>query len=219
MSGRKVLFAALGIGAIWLLASLALDENILPSPILVMQVFIQEIGRELGWHFLASLWRVTASMSSWTSGGNTEVFRRWSTAARPPSIRTSQVWLISPSSSGIGCGLADHRQAWSGRSIAQSFQPMSMRLPTTLRARRHSFHLLVWWWRSTQIDAAAMGSSSASRGTTGRAASAIPSPSGNRTQPARRSWAEGADRPEPASPPASDTAVRAPVRSDTHRPA
>lgn len=63
MSGRKILFAALGIGAIWLAFSLALDENILPSPIVVMQVFIEEIGRELGWHFLASFWRVTASMA------------------------------------------------------------------------------------------------------------------------------------------------------------
>lgn len=62
MSGRKVFLAALGIGAAWLLLALLLDRPILPSPLLVAQVFFQEIGRDLGLHFLASLWRVTASM-------------------------------------------------------------------------------------------------------------------------------------------------------------
>ena len=62
MNARKGLFAALGIGVVWQLLSWLVNDNILPSPILVLQVFGQEIFTELGGHFLASLWRVTASM-------------------------------------------------------------------------------------------------------------------------------------------------------------
>ena len=62
MSSRKVLLAALGIGLFWQLAAWIVDANILPSPGLVLATFVREIQTDLGAHFLASLWRVVASM-------------------------------------------------------------------------------------------------------------------------------------------------------------
>ncbi|HAY84105.1 MAG TPA: ABC transporter permease [Chloroflexi bacterium] len=62
MSSRKILAAALGIGVVWQLSSWLVDAPILPGPWLVLQTFFVEIGRDLGGHFLASLWRVVASM-------------------------------------------------------------------------------------------------------------------------------------------------------------
>ncbi|MEN8242536.1 MAG: ABC transporter permease [Chloroflexota bacterium] len=62
MSGKKVLWSALGLGVFWQLIALLVNDPILPAPLTVGRVFFQEIGKDLGWHFLASLWRVTASM-------------------------------------------------------------------------------------------------------------------------------------------------------------
>ncbi len=62
MSSRKVLLAALGIGLFWQLAAWIVDANILPGPGLVLATFAREIQADLGAHFLASLWRVVASM-------------------------------------------------------------------------------------------------------------------------------------------------------------
>jgi len=62
MSKRKVLFASLGIGVVWQILAWVVNANILPSPVLVLQVFGQEMFQDLGGHFLASLWRVLASM-------------------------------------------------------------------------------------------------------------------------------------------------------------
>jgi NitT/TauT family transport system permease protein len=62
MNGRKILYAALGVGIVWQVLAWLVDDNILPPPLLVLQVFGQEIFKELGGHFLASLWRVLASM-------------------------------------------------------------------------------------------------------------------------------------------------------------
>lgn len=62
MSSRKVLLAALGIGLVWQLAAWIVDANILPGPGLVLATFAREIQADLGAHFLASLWRVVASM-------------------------------------------------------------------------------------------------------------------------------------------------------------
>ena len=61
-SWRKILAAAGGIGLVWQLSAWLVNDNILPAPMLVLQTFAQEIGRDLGGHFLASLWRVVASM-------------------------------------------------------------------------------------------------------------------------------------------------------------
>lgn len=62
MSSRKVFLAALGIGLVWQLAAWIVDANILPGPGVVVATFVQEIQSDLGAHFLASLWRVVASM-------------------------------------------------------------------------------------------------------------------------------------------------------------
>ena len=62
MSSRKVLLAALSIGLVWQLAAWIVDANILPGPGLVLATFAREIQADLGAHFLASLWRVVASM-------------------------------------------------------------------------------------------------------------------------------------------------------------
>ncbi len=62
MNTRKTLAAALGIGVFWQISAWLVDAPILPGPVLVLQTFFAEIGRDLGGHFLASLWRVSASM-------------------------------------------------------------------------------------------------------------------------------------------------------------
>ncbi len=63
MKKRDVFFAALAILFFWQIAALIVDRNILPSPILVIQVFFKELfnGKMLE-HAAASLWRVMASM-------------------------------------------------------------------------------------------------------------------------------------------------------------
>ena len=62
MNARKVTLAALGIGVFWQLCDWIVDANILPGPGVVLATFFREIGADLGAHFLASLWRVVASM-------------------------------------------------------------------------------------------------------------------------------------------------------------
>ncbi len=63
MKKRDVFFASLAILLFWQISALIVDRNILPSPILVIQVFFKEIfnGKMLE-HAAASLWRVMASM-------------------------------------------------------------------------------------------------------------------------------------------------------------
>lgn len=63
MKNRHVLTAAFALGVVWEVLALALDTPILPSPWAVLTTFFYEIGSELGLHFLASLWRVIASMT------------------------------------------------------------------------------------------------------------------------------------------------------------
>jgi NitT/TauT family transport system permease protein len=47
----------------WWITALLIRLPILPLPSTVLSVFVQELGGELGGHFLASLWRVVASTS------------------------------------------------------------------------------------------------------------------------------------------------------------
>lgn len=61
MKPWPVFLAALGIFLAWEILALAIQQPILPAPHLVLVVFIQEIGGDLGIHALASLWRVLAS--------------------------------------------------------------------------------------------------------------------------------------------------------------
>ena len=62
MSRRAILGAILVLVVMWQLASLAVNRPILPSPLKVGQVFVSELDNGLITHFLASLWRVLASM-------------------------------------------------------------------------------------------------------------------------------------------------------------
>jgi NitT/TauT family transport system permease protein len=59
---RDVLFASLGILVIWQVAAMLINLPILPTPIIVAEVFFRELSGELPVHFAASLWRVVAGM-------------------------------------------------------------------------------------------------------------------------------------------------------------
>jgi NitT/TauT family transport system permease protein len=63
MKKRDVLLATLGLLVFWQIAAMLLGRPILPSPLVVAQVFVKELGSGLLLHFLASLWRVVASMA------------------------------------------------------------------------------------------------------------------------------------------------------------
>jgi NitT/TauT family transport system permease protein len=61
MRRRDLLFATLGLFLFWLIASMLINQPILPSPIAVAQTFVDElINADLLLHFMASLWRVIA---------------------------------------------------------------------------------------------------------------------------------------------------------------
>lgn len=62
MKRRDVLLAGLGVLAIWQIAAMLLARPILPSPVIVLEVFFRELREDLPFHFLASLWRVVAGM-------------------------------------------------------------------------------------------------------------------------------------------------------------
>jgi NitT/TauT family transport system permease protein len=63
MKKRDVLLATLGLLVFWQVAAMLLGRPILPTPLVVAKVFIEELGHGLVPHFLASLWRVLASMA------------------------------------------------------------------------------------------------------------------------------------------------------------
>ena len=63
MKKRDVILAALAILLFWQIASLVVNRNILPSPLIVIQVFFEELFTgEMLEHAAASLWRVIAGM-------------------------------------------------------------------------------------------------------------------------------------------------------------
>lgn len=61
MKRSTVLLSALALLGLWQVAAMLIRVPILPMPTTVLNVFFDEIGGELGAHFLASLWRVVAS--------------------------------------------------------------------------------------------------------------------------------------------------------------
>lgn len=63
MKRAHVALAAGAIGLVWLIMALLVNRPILPSPLAVLVTFLSEITRSLGGHFLASLYRVLASMA------------------------------------------------------------------------------------------------------------------------------------------------------------
>jgi len=60
---RDVILAGLAIIIFWQILALIIDRNILPSPLVVIQIFFKELfGGDMLEHAAASLWRVLASM-------------------------------------------------------------------------------------------------------------------------------------------------------------
>jgi NitT/TauT family transport system permease protein len=62
MKRRDVLLASLGILVIWQFVAMLVNRSILPTPVVVLDVFFKELRGELPGHFAASLWRVVAGM-------------------------------------------------------------------------------------------------------------------------------------------------------------
>ena len=63
MKRRDVLLAAVALFAIWQVAAMLVNLDILPQPLEVLQVFIRELRKDMLIHFAVSLWRVTAGMT------------------------------------------------------------------------------------------------------------------------------------------------------------
>lgn len=62
MKRFQLLWASLGLLLLWQLLAMLIQRDILPAPWLVLRAFFSELGGELGGHFLASFWRVLASL-------------------------------------------------------------------------------------------------------------------------------------------------------------
>lgn len=62
MKRRDILLAVIALVVLWQAAAMALDQSILPTPIVVIRELFVDLGKDLPMHFLASLWRVSASM-------------------------------------------------------------------------------------------------------------------------------------------------------------
>ncbi|MCL4528367.1 MAG: ABC transporter permease [Chloroflexi bacterium] len=62
MKRRDILFASLGLMVIWQIAAMIVNRPILPAPVIVLVVFVQQLGKGLMIDFAVSLWRVTAGM-------------------------------------------------------------------------------------------------------------------------------------------------------------
>jgi len=60
---RDVLLAALVVFLVWQAAAMLVNQPILPSPVLVVRTFFEELTRGLAFHALASIWRVVAGIS------------------------------------------------------------------------------------------------------------------------------------------------------------
>ena len=63
MKKTHVILSALVIIIIWEILARIVSLPILPSPLRVLDALLSDIGGELGEHFLASLWRVLASVT------------------------------------------------------------------------------------------------------------------------------------------------------------
>jgi NitT/TauT family transport system permease protein len=62
MKRRDVFFAAIMLVILWQITAMIVNLSILPAPLEVFIVFVQELQNGLITHFLFSLWRVTAGM-------------------------------------------------------------------------------------------------------------------------------------------------------------
>lgn len=69
MSKRWVLFSLLFLFILWGISSLVMHSVLFPAPWKVIQAFILDIPRGLGWHILVSLWRILVSTAIATALG------------------------------------------------------------------------------------------------------------------------------------------------------
>lgn len=63
MNKRELLLGLLGLLILWQIAAWLVDNPLLPGPAEVAVVFISELNEGLALHFLASMWRVLASVA------------------------------------------------------------------------------------------------------------------------------------------------------------
>jgi len=61
MKRRDLFFAVIALFILWQLTAWIVNQPILPSPVLVIPAFFNELGNGLWEHFAVSLWRVVAS--------------------------------------------------------------------------------------------------------------------------------------------------------------
>jgi NitT/TauT family transport system permease protein len=62
MKWRELLIGLAATLVIWQVLAMLLNRNVFPPPTEVLIVFFQQIGSDLGRHFLVSAWRVTAAI-------------------------------------------------------------------------------------------------------------------------------------------------------------
>ncbi|RME77493.1 MAG: ABC transporter permease subunit, partial [Chloroflexi bacterium] len=62
MKWRDALVGLVATLVIWQILSLLLNRSVFPPPTTVLVVFVQLLGKDLGWHFLVSAWRVLAAI-------------------------------------------------------------------------------------------------------------------------------------------------------------
>jgi ABC-type nitrate/sulfonate/bicarbonate transport system permease component len=63
MKRRDTFFAAIGLLLVWQIVAMVVNLSILPAPLNVFTVFVQELRNGLLNHFVFSLWRVFAGMA------------------------------------------------------------------------------------------------------------------------------------------------------------
>jgi NitT/TauT family transport system permease protein len=63
MRKRDLLLGAVGVLAFWQLASMLINQPVLPPPWEVLRAFVLALPEELGRHILVSAWRVVASIA------------------------------------------------------------------------------------------------------------------------------------------------------------
>ena len=62
MKWREILVGLVATFIIWQLLAMLLHRSVFPPPTEVLTIFFQQIGGDLGWHFLVSAWRVVAAI-------------------------------------------------------------------------------------------------------------------------------------------------------------
>ena len=119
MKRRDVLLASLGILVLWQMAAMLVNRSILPTPVVVLEVFFRELGGELPVHFAASLWRVLAGMLLSVADGGPCGAGNWRVQELEPGLLPCHLLALSYSKSGFcanRAALPGHRGCSQDRS-------------------------------------------------------------------------------------------------------